>query len=116
LALLLLLEGNMPTTLAISPRELATVTGGTESFDRATKKMLWWGNVVQKGIATGADLSGKGFVAGGVIGAGAAAAGGVTLPAVGLAAWGGAKTGAAVGFGLGFVAGAGVEAYRTWNQ
>jgi hypothetical protein len=105
-----------PAKLAL--REMATVTGGTDAaaFDRATKKMLWWGNVVQKGTATAADLSGKGFVAGGVIGAGAAIAGGATLPAVGLGAWGGAKTGAAIGFGMGFVAGAGMEAYRTWNQ
>ena len=107
----------MPTT-AISPRELATVTGGTDAaaFERATKKMEWWGNVVQKGIATGGDLSAKGFVAGGIIGGGAAALGGATLPAVPLAAWGGAKTGALLGLGMGFVAGAGMEAYRTWNQ
>jgi len=48
--------------------------------------------------------------------ASSAIAGGATLPAVGLAAWGGAKTGAKLGFGLGFVAGAGMEAYRTWNK
>jgi hypothetical protein len=101
----------------LSLRELATVCGGdSASFERATKKMQWWANVVEKGTAAGADLSGKGFVAGGVIGAGAAAAGGVTLPAVGLAAWGGAKTGALLGFGMGFAAGAGVEAYRTWSS
>jgi len=103
--------------ILLSSRELATVTGGAESdFDRATKKMQWWGNVIEKGTAAGADLSGKGFVYGGVIGAGAAIAGGVSLPAVGLGAWGGAKTGATLGFGLGFLSGAGMEAYRTWNQ
>jgi hypothetical protein len=107
----------MSTTLAtISARDIETVTGGTEGFDRATKKMLWWGNVIQKGTAAGADLSGKGLIYGGIIGAGATAAGGVTLPAIALGAWGGAKTGAALGFGMGFVAGAGMEAYRTWNQ
>lgn len=103
-------------TSALTMTELATVTGGTDSFDRATKKMLWWGNVIQKGTAAGADLSGKGALYGGVIGAGAAVAGGVTLPAIGLGALGGAKTGAALGFGIGFVAGAVMEAHRTWNQ
>jgi len=103
--------------ILLSPRELATVTGGAESgFDRATRKMEWWGNVIQKGTAAGGDLSGKGFLYGGVIGAGAAIAGGVSLPAVGLGAWAGAKTGATLGFGLGFAAGAGMEAYRTWNK
>jgi|ERR1051326_5904509 len=106
----------MTSAPTMTDRELAMVTGGTEGFDRATKKMLWWGNVIQKGTAAGADLSGKGFIAGGIIGAGATAAGGVTLPAVALGAWGGAKTGAALGFGMGFLAGAGMEAYRTWNQ
>jgi len=103
--------------MALSNLELATVTGGdSASFERATKKMQWWANVIEKGTSTGGDLSGKGFVAGGLIGAGAAAAGGVTLPAVGLGAWAGAKTGAMVGFGMGFAAGAGIEAYRTWNN
>jgi hypothetical protein len=102
-------------SIVLSSRALATVTGGA-GLDDATRKLQWWGNVIDKGAATASDLSGKGFVYGGVIGAGAAIAGGATLPAVGLAAWGGAKTGAKVGFGLGFVAGAGIEAYRTWNQ
>jgi len=104
--------------LLLSPRELATVTGGADAkaFERATKKMLWWANVIQKGTAAGADLSGKGLLYGGVIGAGAAIAGGVSLPAVGLGALGGAKLGGTVGFGIGFVAGAGMEAYRTWND
>jgi hypothetical protein len=100
----------------VSLDELATVTGGTDSFDRATQKMQWWANVIEKGTAAGADLSGKGFVYGGVIGAGAAIAGGVSLPAVGLGAWAGAKTGGALGFGMGFASGAGLEAYRTWNR
>jgi hypothetical protein len=99
----------------LSSLELATVTGGA-GLDDATKQLQWWGNVIDKGAATASNLAGKGFVYGGVIGAGAAIAGGATLPAVGLAAWGGAKTGAKLGFGLGFVAGAGMEAYRTWNQ
>lgn len=102
---------------SLSPCELAAVTGGdSASFERATKKMQWWANVVEKGTSAGADLSGKGFVYGGIIGAGATAAGGVSLPAVGLGAWAGAKTGAALGFGMGFAAGAGMEAYRTWNH
>jgi hypothetical protein len=78
--------------------------------------MKWWGNVIDKGSARGVELAGKGAVVGAVIGGGAALVGGVSIPAVGLAAYGGAKTGAKAGLGLGLLGCGVMEAYRTWNQ
>ncbi len=102
------------TFTALSAIDLATIRGG--DLDQATRDLQWWGNVIDKGAAAAASLSGKGFVYGGVIGGGAALAGGATIPAAGLAAWAGAATGAKVGFGIGFAYGAGREAYRTWHR
>src|SRR5262245_20700810 len=101
----------------IDHEALATVTGGDWVDDGPPiKQTQWLGNVFGKGMALAGDLSLKGAVVGGAIGAGVALAGEITIPAVALGAWGGAKIGAKVGLGIGFVAGAGIEAYRTWGK
>lgn len=38
------------------------------------------------------------------------------IPAVGLAALGGSGVGGGLGYGMGFVAGAGKELYNTWDS
>src|SRR5262245_4722830 len=96
--------------IAADPRHLAAVTGGDATEQR------WWDSVIRKGNEVGTALSGPGAIYGGFAGAYAAKVGRATFPVAPLATAGGAMVGAELGYGLGFVGGAGLEAYRTWNK
>ena len=104
--------------ITLTLEDLATVTGGmseAEELARIQHASSWYGNVLDKANAAGKDLGAKGTVYGTLIGAGAAVAGGVTAPAAPLTMLGGAGLGGTLGYGMGFIAGAGQEVYRTWN-
>jgi hypothetical protein len=101
--------------IALSPNELATVNGG--DLEKTTKAINWWGNVLQKGVNTGLDMSEKGSYIGAGMGlAGSVMTGPAAIATAVPATLGGMWTGAKVGLGVGFLWGAGAEAIRTWND